>query len=180
MEPVMSQSINKNSLPVLPQVRINTPCHADWDSMAGDAQKRFCGSCQKHVHDLSQLDAESASELLAKRDICIRVRRNADGSVVTKDNDLSRRNWLSNCATTVASLMTMLIFGGCEDPFTQGEPLLGDIETMGEVETMGEWCPEDFSKQPTVEMGKPQVVDDDVAADDPDRRADKVDVGRGP
>ena len=166
----MSQSINKNSLPVLPQVHINTPCRADWDSMAGDAQKRFCGSCQKHVHDLSQLDTESASKLLAKCDqkVCVRVRRNADGSVVTKDNDLSRRNWLSNCATTVAGLMTMLIFGGCEDPFTQGEPLLGDVETRGYIETMGEYCPEDFPKQSTVEMGKPQVVDDVVAVNDPD------------
>ena len=157
----MSQSSNKNSLPVLPQVQINTPCHMDWDSMNGDAQKRFCGSCQKHVHDLSEMDAESANELLAKHDgeVCVRVRRNADGSVVTKDNDPSRRGWLSACGTTVASLMAMLLFGGCENPFvTMGEPLPTDVPEQPSVE-MGEACPEDFPEQPSVEMGGACPVD---------------------
>ena len=157
----MSQSINKNSLPVLPQVNINMPCHADWGSMAGDEQKRFCGSCQKHVHDLSKMDAKSASELLTKRggNVCVRIRRNADGSVVTKDNDLSRRGWLSKFGTTSAGLMAMLLFGGCENPFaTMGEPLQTDLPGQPSVE-MGEACPEYLPTQPTVELGEVEMGD---------------------
>ena len=149
----MSQSNHKNSLPVLPQVQIDTPCHADWGSMAGDEQKRFCGSCQKYVHDLSKMDTESANDLLAERDgnVCVRVRRNPDGSVVTKDHDLSRRGWLSNCGASLAGMMTMLLFGGCRDPFVQGEP-----EMMGDAVMLGEACPADVPEQPAVEMDVPE------------------------
>ena len=111
--------------------------------MDGDSQKRFCGSCQKHVHNLSEMDAKSAKQLLASRDakVCVRVRRNADGSVVTRDNDLSRRSWFSKSGATAAGLM-MFLFGGCRDPFVQGEP-----EMMGDAVMMGEACPEDFPEQ---------------------------------
>ena len=169
----MNQSVNKTSLPVLPQIQINEPCHADWGSMGGDEQKRLCGSCQKHVHELSQMDAKSANDLLSKCDdsVCVRVRRNADGSVVTKDSDLSRRGWLSACGTTVTSLMAMLLFGGCGNPFvTMGEPLPTDFSEQPSVE-MGGACPEDFPEQPSVRMGKIRVTEDvsaNVAAEDPD------------
>ena len=164
----MSQSIkkNSNSLPVLPSIQINTPCHMDWDSMTGDAQKRFCGSCQKHVHDLSKMDTLSAHDLLAQRneEVCVRLRRNTDGSIVTKDNDLSRRNWLGKLGTTVAGLTTMLLFGGCRDPFVQGEIAPGDV-VMGEA-------PVNIPEQPSVEMGKPSSPEVDVENDAADNADD--------
>ena len=172
----MSQPITKNSLPVLPQIQINTPCHADWDAMDGDTQKRFCGSCEKHVHNLSELDAKSASELLAKNDgkVCVRIRRNTDGSVVTKDNDLSRRGWLSKFGATAAGLTSMLLFGGCRDPFArQGEI---DPGQMGDAVMLGEQCPSAVPKQQEFEMGDfcPEPINHQDAAGNADDLANAL------
>jgi hypothetical protein len=43
-----------------------------------DAQ-RYCGACEKHVHDLSALTRVEAKALLATRPICVRVRVDAQG-----------------------------------------------------------------------------------------------------
>ena len=124
---------NSDSLPILSQVRVKEPCHVNWGGMAGDAKRRFCGQCQKHVHDLSEMDAESALVLLAnEKNVCIRYRRNRDGTIVTKNekvvvsaDNLSRRNWLARFTATAAGLLTMLTFGGCDEPIEQGEVLMG-------------------------------------------------------
>lgn len=121
------KSNRDNSLPVLPQVTINTPCPKIWDEMDGDLAKRFCGHCQKHVYNFSELDTKSVDQLLSSgQSICARIIRNPDGSIVTKDcspekkdNDqISRRGWFHRLTAMAASLATLLIFGGCSDPTT--------------------------------------------------------------
>ena len=71
----------------LQQVQIARPCPADWNSMTGDAQTRFCASCKKAVHDLSQMTAAQAQELLDRTDgsVCVRITRTGDGRIVTRD-----------------------------------------------------------------------------------------------
>ncbi len=44
--------------------RIGQPCPKTWDSLDGDAQKRFCSECQHHVHNLSEMSPEEADTLL--------------------------------------------------------------------------------------------------------------------
>ena len=47
-------------------IRVDEPCKADWDAMTGDAARRFCAGCQKHVHNLSAMPREEAERLVCE------------------------------------------------------------------------------------------------------------------
>jgi len=36
-------------------VEIVSPCHESWEAMQGEGARRYCGVCQKDVHDLSAM-----------------------------------------------------------------------------------------------------------------------------
>lgn len=71
----------------LERLRIASPCKASWDEMVGDERVRFCGSCQKNVYNLSGMRREEATALIKDRtgEICVRMYRRADGTVLTAD-----------------------------------------------------------------------------------------------
>lgn len=52
----------------LEQIRIATPCDADWDEMTGDDRARFCGSCQKNVYNISDMTREEATDMVTQRE----------------------------------------------------------------------------------------------------------------
>src|SRR3954468_9180324 len=54
-------------------LRVNSPCEADWDSMAGNDEVRFCTHCEKSVHNVSSMTRKDAMRL---------VRANAGGVCV--------------------------------------------------------------------------------------------------
>jgi hypothetical protein len=52
--------------------------------MDGDAQRRFCGLCSKHVHDLSAMTEAEAEALVTREQssgLCVRYRARPDGSI---------------------------------------------------------------------------------------------------
>lgn len=51
---------------LLDRVRIGTPCQTDWEAMRGDERVRFCGQCEKHVYNLSQMTCQQAEALIRK------------------------------------------------------------------------------------------------------------------
>lgn len=55
--------------------------------MIGDARVRFCGQCNLHVYNLSEMPADEALALVAETEgrLCARFYRRADGTVLTKD-----------------------------------------------------------------------------------------------
>lgn len=53
---------------------IRTPCSADWESMEGDTERRFCTSCNKLVHDLSAMTEVQARSIVAEGGVCVRYR----------------------------------------------------------------------------------------------------------
>lgn len=66
-------------------LHIAEPCHASWEAMTGDDARRFCDSCQKHVHHLSGMTRREAERLLsAPRDggsLCVRYAYDNAGEV---------------------------------------------------------------------------------------------------
>jgi len=80
-------------LSVLDDVRIASPCDQPWDGMSGTDTVRFCGSCEKKVYNLSALTRRSAEALLAREngDLCLRLYRRADGTVLTDDCPVALR-----------------------------------------------------------------------------------------
>ena len=57
---------------------IRTPCSADWESMEGDEERRFCTTCNTHVHDLSAMTEEQARAVVARDGVCVRYRCDPD------------------------------------------------------------------------------------------------------
>lgn len=72
---------------LLDRLQLSFRCPADWSAMEGDETRRFCTTCQKHVHDLSALTREEAEDFMSRQQtsVCIRMLRRPDGSTVVKD-----------------------------------------------------------------------------------------------
>ncbi len=71
-----------------PQVHIDSPCHESWEAMEGDAERRFCGVCDKHVHNLSAMRLDDARALLqasAGNNLCVRYSAESDGTLRFRD-----------------------------------------------------------------------------------------------
>jgi hypothetical protein len=71
----------------LPVLEITSPCAADWNAMPGDAARRFCDQCGKHVHNLSAMPSEAALNVVqnATGRTCVRFERDENGQVMTLD-----------------------------------------------------------------------------------------------
>ncbi|MEP7074215.1 MAG: hypothetical protein ABI878_00280 [Acidobacteriota bacterium] len=81
------QKFDVNSL------RIASPCSVGWDTMSGDDRKRFCSSCELSVYNISELTEVEVTRLIreSKGRICMRLRRRADGTVITQDCPVGMR-----------------------------------------------------------------------------------------
>jgi hypothetical protein len=72
----------------LEDLRVASPCKADWGKMMGDDAVRFCSSCQKNVYNLSGMTRDEAMGLIRQNEggeICVRMYRRADDTVITGD-----------------------------------------------------------------------------------------------
>jgi hypothetical protein len=102
---------------VLENLRIATPCTADWDEMRGDDRVRFCGQCEKNVYNLSAMSRAEAEALVAGREgrMCVRLYQRHDGTVLTSDCPVGaeRARWRHRVWTRMTSVAAsaMLAFG---------------------------------------------------------------------
>jgi hypothetical protein len=145
----LSSRLRRMRLEQLSQVRIATPCTADWDAMYGDEKVRYCAQCRLNVYNLSAMDVEEAAEKLAENgdSVCLRLYRRADGKLLTKDCPVgvesrraARRRVLLNTAGVLASaVVTAPIFfapmGAVARPAAQlatarSAAMQGDLEML--------------------------------------------------
>ncbi len=69
-------------------VEIVSPCHESWEAMQGEGARRYCGVCQKDVHDLSAMAQAEAQALLREQagvSLCVRYSAEADGTLRFRD-----------------------------------------------------------------------------------------------
>ncbi len=107
--------MSRFSIP-LEDIRIASPCPADWDAMYGDERKRFCGECELNVYNLSGMTREEAEALVmnAGGRLCVRMYRRADGTVITSDCPVGWERIKQRTrvyATALASLLMALFTG---------------------------------------------------------------------
>jgi hypothetical protein len=101
----------------LESLEIAKPCRADWDKMKGDDHARFCASCTKHVYNLSDMTRLEAEALIRSKEgeICIRMMRRADGTVITGDRSIGmkmvRRSFKWTATTVMLLLAPLLTLG---------------------------------------------------------------------
>jgi hypothetical protein len=109
-------------LPIaLENIRIASPCAADWDDMRGDERVRFCGRCEKNVYNLSSMTRADAEALVNEKEgrLCVRFYQRSDGTMLTADCPvgvqrmrLKARIWASlSGAAASAALLVGLITG---------------------------------------------------------------------
>lgn len=135
----------------LNNLKIASPCSADWDAMQGDERKRFCGECKLNVYDLSGMTAYDAENLLRNSEgrLCVRYFQRADGTVLTKNCPVGwaafkrRTVVLATAAAALfvsflSTIVVMAIFGRKTDigkaipipfatPTPRPEPLMGAV-----------------------------------------------------
>lgn len=132
---------------LLPEIRIASPCLANWDDMEGDERARFCRQCRKHVYNLSALTADSAAALIREKEgrLCGAIFRRADGTVLHADDcpaGLAARQWrrFKNWIGAGASLVLLMLGIGR----VQGGEKTGDAQPQPslprEGRLMGEIC----------------------------------------
>jgi hypothetical protein len=89
----------------LSNIRIASPCPADWNKMVGDERVRHCVECNLNVYNLSAMTEREARLLLegnSGKRVCLRLYRRADGTIITQDCPWSFRA-LKRRATRFAS-----------------------------------------------------------------------------
>lgn len=90
--------------------------------MRGDERGRFCGHCQKSVHNLSAMTSDEAERLVcqAAGSLCVRYNVAADGKVLTLDYPAAtgRRRWswrvwalVGLCGALVTGVVNAALFG---------------------------------------------------------------------
>jgi hypothetical protein len=106
-------------LPLLEQVRVASPCPANWDDMTGDDRTRFCGLCQLSVHNISEMTATEAEAFLrdsvGEKRTCIRLYRRADGTILTSNCPVglrAARDRMRRVVSRVAAAVALLVSSG--------------------------------------------------------------------
>lgn len=100
-------------LPVLDNIRIASPCRADWNEMTGDERVRACGTCHKQVFNLSALTRDEAEALIVERagNLCARYYQRADGTILLADCEIGARKRRRK-ALLAAGALALLAGGG--------------------------------------------------------------------
>jgi hypothetical protein len=119
---------------LLNNIKIASPCSADWNAMIGDNRKRFCGDCKLNVYNLSDMSKADAENFLLASEgrVCVRFFRRTDGTVLTQDCPVGWakvKHKISRTATAAFGLFAGL-FGGL---FAFGFFKKAEVHTMGKI-----------------------------------------------
>jgi hypothetical protein len=151
----------------LEQLKVASPCHANWDDMRGSEQVRFCDGCQKNVYNLSGMTRPQAESLVAESEgkLCIRFYRRNDGKLLTADCPVGWRAKMGRrmrrtVAAVMAGLGGLASAVGCGDssPFkywmpNAGVPTQGTPAPIQGKAMMGAMCPPVQAVTGEAEMG---------------------------
>ena len=141
---------------------IAEPCDASWDAMDGDHQKRFCGSCTKNVHHLSEMTRREAERLLSSDDgLCVRYSHDTGGRVKfaqkrsTATGPVGQTRGAARMVAKAASIAGVL--SACAWPIAdRSEPILMGAMPMHDV------TPKDANSVIPEANAKPEPTPDTV------------------
>jgi len=100
----------------LNNIRIASPCSANWDEMYGNDRMRHCGQCKLNVYNLSGMTRQEAEDLVTNAEgrLCVRFYRRTDGTVITENCPVgwARVKQRARVYTTAAFSLIMTLLGG--------------------------------------------------------------------
>lgn len=144
----------------LNNLKIASPCAADWNAMVGDARQRFCGECKLNVYNISGMTRAEAENLLKNSEgrLCVRFYKRADGTILTQDCPVGWAKVKQKISRIAAAFSLLMgIFGGI---FAFG--FLGKPDERKNFVTMGAVTPinkslsnvdSDFQNEQLMTMG---------------------------
>ena len=105
-------------------VHIAEPCHADWQEMDGDSERRFCDACSKHVHFISGMTRDEAQALLDERadeHLCVRYLSQDDELLFRDDPAPERRlfwqrDGVNRLVAAAALALPLSLAAACDSP----------------------------------------------------------------
>lgn len=91
-------------------IAIAAPCPISWEEMEGDERIKYCSLCHLNVYNLSEMTRKEGEALFARagEQVCIRLHRRPDGTIITKDCPVGRR-LADACARRVRTLVLALL-----------------------------------------------------------------------
>lgn len=100
----------------LENIKIASPCSANWNEMYGNERKRYCGECKLNVFNLSDMTQTEAENFLinAEGRVCIKFYRRADGTVLTQNCPVGWQNVKKKVSRRAKAFVALFagIFGG--------------------------------------------------------------------
>jgi hypothetical protein len=95
----------------LNNIKIASPCPANWDAMNGSDKVRFCGECKLNVYNLSGMNKVEAENLLRNTEgrLCVRYFKRADGTVITQDCPVGWRAMKKRVSNFAVAICTLLL-----------------------------------------------------------------------
>ena len=151
----------------LDNIKVASPCSANWDEMLGDDRKRYCGECKLNVFNLSGMNKAEAENLLENSEgrVCVRFYRRSDGTVLTQDCPVGWAKIKRNLSRTATAIFTLIIgiFGGIfafnlnrkTESHTMGD-IAAPINSNVRIESDKDSCPPPTMGKPT--MGTPVPI----------------------
>lgn len=118
----------------LHDLKIASPCSANWAEMYGSERQRFCGDCKLNVYNLSGMTTAEAEQLIinAEGRLCVRFYRRADGSIITQDCPVGWAKVKQRLSRTVTALFSLLV------SFAGGMWAINMFSSKADVRVMGE------------------------------------------
>ena len=117
----------------LNNIKVSSPCPADWDGMFGDERKRFCGECKLNVYNLSGMTRNDAENLIqnAEGRLCVRYFQRPDGTVITQDCPVgwAKLKQQTRLYATAVFSMLMALFTGVflVSLFSKNRSVVGEL-----------------------------------------------------
>jgi Carboxypeptidase regulatory-like domain len=68
-------------------IRIASPCSANWNRMAGDERVRYCPECKLDVYNFSEMSDADVESIISHRNgrLCARFYERSDGTMLTRN-----------------------------------------------------------------------------------------------
>ena len=99
----------------LTNIRIASPCPADWEKMVGDERVRHCSECNLNVYNLSAMTERQVKQLISGNQgqrVCLRLYRRADGTILTQDCPWSLRALKRRVSRIASAVLTAVLSVG--------------------------------------------------------------------
>lgn len=115
---------------MIDNIRIASPCTADWKQMKGDHRVRHCDACNLNVYNLAAFTEAEIRELVANRKgrLCGRIYQRQDGTVLTENCPVGMKAVVRRISRIAGAVFAFLTVN-----FSAGLPSLGQSYTRTNV-----------------------------------------------